>query len=242
MRQVVKNYDVLTELIDLKSTPAGVSASPKGMIFNILEKNTETIDVLDIGFGVGELGHLIKSNSETMHWNVDGIDGWEANCLNKRLINKKIYRNIWHGYAQELPSEVVSKYKILCLLDVIEHLNAETAKWLLRTLLTNMGKDSFLFISTPLWFYPQDHQQEGDLEEHLIGVPASSMMALIPKIYSIADRLVGGFVYGKGSLSYIDFFQPIADKNFSLKMGFNILRSLNIPTQIGVVYKNNIDI
>ena len=242
MRQIVENYQVLTELADVKSVPAGCSVSPKGMIFNILDRNTDPVDVLDIGFGMGELGHLIKSNSTTMHWSVDGIDGWEANCINKRLISKRIYRNIWYGYAQELPSEVLSKYKIICLLDVIEHLNAETAKWLLRTILTSMGKDAFLFISTPLWFYPQDHQQEGDLEEHLIGVPASSMMALIPKIYSIADRLVGGFVYGKGSLDYIDFFQPVTDKNFSMKMGLNILRSLNIPTQIGAVYRNKLDI
>ncbi len=237
MRQTISNYSVLTELNNTSKLPLGDSASPKGIVFHILDNNSDSIDILDIGFGTGGLGRLIKSNSETQHWNIDGIDGWETNCHNKELFDKKIYRNIWHGLAQELPSEVISKYKIICLLDVIEHLNVGAAKWLLRTLLTNMGKESLLFVSTPLWFYPQDHQQEGDLEEHLIGVPASSMMALIPKMYSISNPLIGGFVYGKDSLNYIDFFEPTADKNFSYEMGLNILKCLNVPTQPGVVYK-----
>jgi hypothetical protein len=62
---------------------------------------------------------------------------------------------------------------------LIEHLNIETAKWLLRTLLTNMGENAFLFISTPLWFYPQNQQPAGDFEKQLKGVRASSIMALI---------------------------------------------------------------
>lgn len=239
MRQIIQNYLVLTELKNSKNVPMGDSASPKGMIFHILEKNSDSVDVLDIGFGTGGLGRLIKSNNETSHWNVDGIDGWEVNCLNKELFEQNIYRNIWHGLAQELPSEEIKKYKIICLLDVIEHLNADTAKWLLRTLLASMGQDAALFISTPLWFYPQNQQQDGDLEEHLIGVPASSMMALIPVMYSISNPLVGGFVYRKKSLDYVEFFQPTANKEFSYDMGLNIIKSLNIPIQNGIVYKLN---
>ena len=215
----------------------GDSSSPKAMIFHILKDNTQPVSVLDIGFGTGNLGRLIKSNPESTHWIVDGIDGWDVNCLNKTLIDQQIYRDIWHGLAQELPSDALAKYNIICLLDVIEHLNAETAKWLLRTLLTGMGDNSFLFISTPLWYYPQDQQQDGDLEEHLIGVPASSMMALIPEIYSISHPLVGGFVYSKKSLQFIEFFQPTSDKNFSYEMGLKILQSMNTPCQPGVVYR-----
>jgi 2-polyprenyl-3-methyl-5-hydroxy-6-metoxy-1,4-benzoquinol methylase len=240
MRQIIQNYSVLTELKSVKSIPMGDSVSPKGVIFHILENNAVSVDILDVGFGTGGLGRLLKSTKETSHWNVDGIDGWETNCLNEELFEKNIYRNIWHGLAQELPSEVISQYKIICLLDVIEHLNAETAKWLFRTLLTNMGEDSNLFISTPLWFYPQNQQQDGDLEEHLIGVPASSMMTLMPVMYSISNPLIGGFVYTKRSLNYIDFFQPTTDKNFSYERGMNIMKILNIPAQSGVVYKTNI--
>lgn len=100
-----------------------------------------------------------------------------------------------------------------------------------------MGNDSLLFLSTPLWFYQDDYQQEGNLEEHLIGVPASSIMALIPKMNSISNPLIGGFVYGKDSPNYIDFFEPTADKKFSYEMGLNILKCLKVPTQPDVVYK-----
>lgn len=237
MRQIIKNYANLTELKNSESVPMGDSASPKGMIFHILKNNSDSVHVLDIGFGTGGLGRLIKSNKDTSHWSVDGIDGWEVNCLNKDLFEKNIYQNIWHGLAQELHSEVIKKYKIICLLDVIEHLNVETAKWLLRTLLANMGEDAFLFISTPLWFYPQNQIQDDDLEEHLIGVPASSMMALIPLMYAVNNPLVGGFVYGKKSLDYVEFFQPTGNKNFSYDMGLNVIKSLNMPVQNGVVYK-----
>ena len=242
MRQVVKDYLLMEEMSRPKLTPMGDSASPKGIIFHILDDNSESVDVLDIGFGTGGLGLAIKGNTETNHWNVDGIDGWETNCLNNLLFEKNIYRNVWYGLAQELPSEKISKYKIICLLDVIEHLNAETAKWLFRTLLTDMGEDSYLFVSTPLWFYPQNQQQDDDLEEHLIGVPASSMLALIPLMYSISNPLVGGFVFSKKSLKYIDFFQPCTDKSFSYEMGMNIVKVLNINPLPGVLFKTNINL
>lgn len=239
MRQIIKDYSIITEFSENVARPMGDSTSPKSLIFHILENNSDSIDILDIGFGTGGLGRLVKAMHTTNHWQIDGIDGWQTNCENRELFDKKIYRNVWHGFAQELPSEIISKYKIICLLDVIEHLNVATAKWLFRTLLTNMGDNSFLFVSTPLWFYPQAQQQDGDLEEHLIGVPASSMLALIPKIYSIGEQLVGGFVYGKDSLNYIDFFEPTSDKNFTYEMGLNILRSLNVSEKPGILYKLN---
>jgi 2-polyprenyl-3-methyl-5-hydroxy-6-metoxy-1,4-benzoquinol methylase len=237
LRQIVRDYKLVTDIQQATTNPMGSSVSPKGMIFHVMEDNTQPIEVLDIGFGTGGLGHLIKSNPATAHWSVDGIDGWESNCHNVALIEQNIYRNVWHGLAQDLPSEQICRYHIVCLLDVIEHLNAEAAKWLLRTLLTHLGDDSFLFISTPLWFYPQDHQQNDDLEEHLIGVPASSMLALIPTMYSVNHPLVGGFIYSKKSLQYIDFFQPTANKDFSYQMGMNILKISNVDCQPGILYK-----
>lgn len=237
MRQTVSNYEVITEVGPQRQTPMGDSASPKGMIFHILADNSEPVEVLDIGFGVGRLGEIIKANEQTRHWSVDGVDGWETNCLNADLFGRKIYRNVWHGLAQELPSDQIARYKIICLLDVIEHLNAETAKWLMRTLLSAMGRDAYLFVSTPLWFYPQGAQQDGDLEEHLIGVPVTSMLSLLPVSYSISHPLVGGFVYSKEALKYVELFQPVADKNFSFEMGMNVLRAVNVEYRPGTLFK-----
>lgn len=168
---------------------------------------------------------------------MDGIDGWEVNCNNAALFAGRSYRNVWHGLAQELPSELIASYDLLCLLDVIEHLDPETAKWLLRTLLSSMGENARLFISTPLCFMPQENIHAGDLEEHLIGVPVTSMIALLPLMYSIGNSLVGGFVLSKRSLENIEFFQPTTDKRFNHERGQRLLRAINMPHQEGVLYK-----
>ncbi len=146
-------------------------------------------------------------------------------------------RTIWHGLAQELSQERLSQYDIICLLDVIEHLTIDTAKFLLRTLLTSLADDSYLLVSTPLWFYPQNSQQAGDLEEHLIGVPASSMLSLCPVMYAVNYPLIGGFVFNKKSLAFIDFFQPVADKTFSYDRGTKIAKAVSLRIDPNIVYK-----
>ena len=49
-----------------------------------------------------------------------------------------------------------------------------------------------------MFFMPQTNLEAGDLEEHLIGIPASSLMTLMPKMYKVyaKDILVGNFIYG----------------------------------------------
>lgn len=237
IKKFVSNYSIIEELSCTELIAMGNSASPKEIIFHILDDNSKDVSVLDIGFGAGTLGQLIKSNPDSSHWQIDGIDGWEPNCKNIDLIKKNVYRNIWLGLAQDIPKDTFENYKIICLLDVIEHLDINTSKDLLKSLLTHMGDDAYLFISTPLWFYPQDNVQEGDLEEHLIGVPASSMMALIPRMYAINHPLVGGFVLPKLSLDYIDFFQPTSNKSFSYEMGLKILTAMNLDYRPGVLFK-----
>ncbi len=237
LQQTVRDYLALSSLDSYETSARGGSAAPKGVIFHILPDNAADVSVLDIGFGAGSLGLAIKSNPSTSHWIVDGIDGFSPNCNNRRLVEQQAYRNIWYGYAQEIPAEYLARYKIICLLDVIEHLTMDTAKWLLRTLLTVLGEEAFLFISTPLWFYPQGNIQTGDLEEHLIGVPATSMMALNPKMYSVdGSQLVGGFVYDKKSLPFVDFFQPTADKSFTYEKGLVIAKAINLRCDAGTVY------
>lgn len=236
-RQIVKDYQVIDPIVNSTLVPGGESASPKELIYHIMKDNAAPVEVLDIGFGKGGLGEMLKASPLSAHWHVDGVDGFEGSCNNPALFERKIYRNIWHGLAQSVPSDRFAQYNIICLLDVIEHLTADTAKWLLRTLLTSMGSDSFLFISTPLWFYPQHSQQSGDLEEHLIGVPASSMMSLIPMMYAVNPPLIGGFVLGKRSLEFIEFFQPTTDKSFSYQRGTMLASAVNFQNVPGKLFK-----
>jgi 2-polyprenyl-3-methyl-5-hydroxy-6-metoxy-1,4-benzoquinol methylase len=237
IKQVVRDYSIVAKLTPTEKFAVGDSASPKALIFHIQASNELPTDVLDIGFGAGTLGQMIKANPATSHWSVDGIDGWWPNCQNQALLDQRIYRNIWHGLAQDLPSEQLQRYRLICLLDVIEHLEAETARRLLRDLLSSMADDASLFISTPLWFYPQHAHQDGDLEEHLIGIPATSMMVLMPYLYAVNHPLIGGFVLGKRSLEFIDFFHPTADRGFSFDKGMKIANAIGMQCQAGVVYK-----
>jgi len=237
---IVKNYELVSEISETPYVPHGTSAAPKDLIFSILTDNSKNVEVLDIGFGTGGLARIIKQNPETAHWQIDGIDGWEPNCKNINLIGEQLYRNIWQGLVQSIDNDDISKYKIICLLDVIEHLDVDTAKMLIKMLLSKIGDTAFLFVSTPLWFYPQDTIQENDLAEHLIGVPASSMMAMIPTMYSFNEPLVGGFVYCKLSLPFVDFFNPTSNKNFSYDQGIKILKAMDMPYESGVVYKTSV--
>jgi 2-polyprenyl-3-methyl-5-hydroxy-6-metoxy-1,4-benzoquinol methylase len=237
MNQIVSNYQLIEKIEISDNKPLGDSGAPKEIIFHIAPDNSKNIKVLDIGFGAGKLGHLIKEAPSTAHWEIDGVDGWKANCHNADLISKKYYRNIWHCLAQDLSAEHLKSYDIICLLDVIEHLDARTARSLVAFLFENLGDQSALFISTPLWFYPQESVQAGDLEEHLIGIPASSMMAMQPKMYAVNHPLIGGFVFGKESEIYADFFQPSENKKFNYEMGLKILNGVNMQYKPGVLYK-----
>ncbi len=237
VRQIVRDYETVVEFQSTDFRALGDSASPKAMVSHILKDNAGPVDVLDIGFGSGSLGAYIKANAATSHWSVDGIDGWAANCENRALIDRRIYRHIWHGLAQDLSADQIRRYKILCLLDVIEHLDVDTARRLLHSLLVSMADDAYLFISTPLWFYPQGQLQPGDLEEHLIGVPATSMMVLMPYMYSVSRSLIGGFVLGKRSLDFVEFFHPTADRGFTYEKGIAIIEAIGMQRQPGVVYK-----
>lgn len=234
--QTVKDYGFTDKKKEFQGLSAGSSASPRQLIFQLTDLMTQlSVNVLDIGFGIGTLGRIIKGNPDTFYWAVDGVDGFEPNCYNQTLINDHIYRDIWHGLAQDIPQKLFAKYDVICLLDVIEHLDKETAIELVKYILTNMNDNARFFISTPLWFYPQDTLQEGDLEKHLIGVPASSMMAMLPQMYSVNNPLVGGFIYGKASLDYVEMFSPVTNPAFSLAQGQAIADAIKFDCTPGKV-------
>jgi 2-polyprenyl-3-methyl-5-hydroxy-6-metoxy-1,4-benzoquinol methylase len=233
---IVKNYKILDIIEENDYQFDGSSCAIKPIIFHLSSDHSQACSILDIGFGRGELGQLVKTNPSTSHWEIDGIDGFKITCSNKALFEKGYYRNIWHGYAQELQVDQIKSYDIVCLLDVIEHLDAVTAKKLLRNLLESLGEKSLLFISTPLWFMPQSAMQVGDLEEHLIGVPASSMLALKPLMYSVGAALVGNFIFDRRSLAYIDDFIPTTDRSFDINQGEKVALDAGMKLENGILY------
>jgi 2-polyprenyl-3-methyl-5-hydroxy-6-metoxy-1,4-benzoquinol methylase len=229
LKTIVADYRIVAPIAPSDHPFNGNSMAAKEIVKHVFADNRGVRSVLDIGFGVGELARSIKTDPTTRHWHVDGIDGFAETCRNVELFDKGWYRNVWHGLAQDIAPDRLAAYDLLCLFDVIEHLDAATARNLLKTLLEALGPNSRLAISTPLWFYPQDHNRDGDLEEHLIGVPARSMLALQPAMYLISSQfLIGNFVFTKDSLRHIEQFQPTTDRGFGLRQGLAHLAELGV--------------
>jgi SAM-dependent methyltransferase len=229
MKHIVRDYQQIIEIPSPPERFVGNSVAFKGIVQHVFAEPARPRQVLDIGFGMGRLGRHIKETAETAHWHVDGIDGFEDTCLNAPLFAEAIYRNVWHGLAQDLGAERLREYDLVCLFDVIEHLPAAQARELLATLLGALGPRARLVVSTPLWFWPQGQLMPGDLEEHLIGIPASSMMRLRPHLFHISSRyLVGTFVFGPESLERIERFQPIEDPAFDREAGEADLAGLGL--------------
>lgn len=237
MQQYVSNYEIVRAIPPRDYNFIGNSVGNKRVLPHIFEDPIRARTVLDIGFGVGDLGTILKSDPAIKHWEIDGIDGFQDACCNAPLFQRRIYRNVWHGLAQELPQAMLNSYDVICLFDVIEHLDIDNATRLLGALLEALGPQSRLVLSTPLWFWPQSQQHAGDLEEHLIAVPARCLVELAPLMFTVNSRfLVGTFVYGRQSLGRLGLFRPITDKTYGLESGRRELAALGLKAD-DVLYR-----
>jgi hypothetical protein len=236
LQAIVRDYQLVKPIPDGDYNFAGNSVGLKEIVHHIFPEASASVSLLDIGFGLGELGRIVKTHPASSHWQVDGIDGFWDTCCNKELFDKGFYRNVWHGLAQSLPMDVLNSYDLICLFDVIEHLEPVAAKQLLTDLLASLRPDAKLVLSTPLWFWPQAHKNSDDLEEHKIGIPGQSLLLLSPRMYHVhAQFLVGTFVFGKQSLELIDNFVPTTDRNFDMDAGLQHLHRLGAKAD-GVLY------
>jgi SAM-dependent methyltransferase len=227
MKQFVSNYELLVDIPPGQYHFTGNSVGNKPVVKQVFSNNNLPRSVLDIGFGVGDLGRIIKTDSATHDWVVDGVDGFRDTCCNRGLFEKRYYRNIWHGLAQELPAAQLQAYDLICLFDVIEHLDGTSATALLHSLLESLGPNSRLVLSTPLWFWPQAHTNPGDLEEHVIAIPSSSLLRLQPLMFTVNSKfLVGTFVFSRRSLAQLTHFRPTVDKGFDLAAGLRDLEAM----------------
>ena len=220
MRQVISDYALTQPIPPGEYQFTGNSVGCKALVKHLFGECTTPRAMLDIGFGVGDLGRIVKNDADIAHWQVDGIDGFLHACCNELLFAHRWYRHIWHGLAQELPVKRLRHYDALRLFDVIEHLDADAARALLLHLLSSLGEHSRLVISTPLWFWPQEHHHADDLEKHLIAVPAQSLLGLNPVMLPVHSRfLEGTFVFTRRSLPLIDRFVPTTERSFGLEAG-----------------------
>jgi hypothetical protein len=67
IKKFVSDYSIIEDFSHSELIPMGNSVSPKEIIFHILDDNSKDVSVLDIGFGAGTLGQLVKSNPDSSH-------------------------------------------------------------------------------------------------------------------------------------------------------------------------------
>ena len=72
MKQVVHEYQLTQPIAPGEYRFTGNSVGCKPIVAHLFGDTTVPRALLDIGFGVGDLGRIVKTHSATAHWHVDG--------------------------------------------------------------------------------------------------------------------------------------------------------------------------
>lgn len=120
---------------------------------------TQPVRVLDIGVGFGKFGFLTREyldvydSREYGKWatRIDGVEVFESYI---GPIQRLVYDNIYIGDARRIVPELETRYDLILLIDVIEHLPRESGEPLLDACL-RVGRN--VLVSTPKG---TDHQAD----------------------------------------------------------------------------------
>lgn len=123
-------------------------------ILNTISKDAK---ILDVGFGSGVYGKLLRA---FYYQNIDGIDIYDKNIEEMGL--DKIYDNI---FVEDILDFDFDYYDLIIMGDVLEHLELESAKKLLLRFIED-SKCGSMIISIP-YEYEQDELYGNTHEKHL---------------------------------------------------------------------------
>lgn len=151
-RSDMVGYSLKTGLRGM-STDAGKPAIIKYILENV-EKNAK---ILDVGFGSGVYGKLLRA---FLYQNIDGADVYEENI--KELGLDKIYDNI---YIKNILDFDFDYYDLIIMGDVLEHIELESAKKLLSGFIKEK-KCGNVIVSIP-YEYKQGEAYGNPYERHL---------------------------------------------------------------------------
>ena len=144
-------FSIKTNLRGLSSDEGKIPVL-KYIVENV-EKNAK---ILDVGFGAGAYGKLLRS---LYYRNIDGLDIYSDNIEEMGL--DKIYDNI---YIENILDFDFNYYDLIIMGDVLEHIELESAKKLLSRFTS--GKCGQLIVSVP-YEYEQDELYGNKHEKHL---------------------------------------------------------------------------
>ena len=120
-------------------------------VLNNVEKDEK---ILDVGFGSGVYGKILKS---FFYKNIDGVDIWDKNIEDMGL--NYIYDNI---FIEDILNFEFDHYDLIIMGDVLEHISLEDSKKLLNKFIN--GKASKLFIQVP-YMYENHNEWYGNPNE-----------------------------------------------------------------------------
>lgn len=123
----------------------------------ILENVRKDAKILDVGFGSGVYGKLLRA---FYYQNIDGVDVYDKNIREMGL--DKIYDNILIENILDFDFEY---YDLIIMGDVLEHIELESAKKLLSRFIEN-NKCSKIIVSIP-YEYEQSELYGNKHEKHL---------------------------------------------------------------------------
>ncbi|KAF5078552.1 hypothetical protein DSECCO2_138300 [anaerobic digester metagenome] len=124
---------------------------------HILENIRKDAKILDVGFGSGVYGKLLRA---FYYQNIDGVDVYDKNIHEMGL--NKIYDNIFIENIMDFHFE---HYDLIIMGDVLEHIELESAKELLKGFIED-DKCSVLIVSIP-YEYEQGELYGNPHEKHL---------------------------------------------------------------------------
>lgn len=160
LKEEIENLKLNTDTNMFKKRKRGSSADVGKTIFvdwvlNNVEKNEK---ILDIGFGSGVYGKILKA---FFYRHIDGVDIWGEDIEEMGL--NYIYDNI---YIQDALDFDFDHYDLIIMGDVLEHMSLKDSKKLLNKFINN-NKVSKLFIQVPYMYENHNAWYNNPNEVHL---------------------------------------------------------------------------
>lgn len=123
----------------------------------VVENVKKDAKILDVGFGAGAYGKLLRS---FYYLNIDGLDVYDGHI--KEMGLDKIYDNIYIENVLDFDFEY---YDLIIMGDVLEHMELESAKKVLSSIIEE-DKCFQMIISVP-YCYEQNELYGNSYEKHL---------------------------------------------------------------------------
>jgi SAM-dependent methyltransferase len=161
---MISRFQLLRALIIQKADPCRMSVWLA--IRRVLQ---DCPSILDVGCGSNSLLPALHPPALT------GIDGFEPAVAEAR--RKGAYKQVLHGDIRQLSLLFQPDQFDACIaIDVIEHLTKEEGQQLAHDMEQIASKKVVFF--TPKGFLPQQHSEQGDLQEHHSGWEPAEMEQL----------------------------------------------------------------